>query len=351
MKKLTSRIIKFFKRKRNILVIVVVLGILFFIFRPKAPAKLDISEVKREVITESISVSGSIVAKKSVDLSFTTSGKLVFLGVTKGDHVAVGQTIAMQDTRTVQKNLENALISYSEQRNTFDQTKDNNQNRTSEQSLNDQMRRVLENNQNDLNKAVISVELQNLAKEQSILVSPISGIVTRADAKSAGVNVSSATIFTIVDPSTLVFNMDIDEADIGKITVGDIVKVTLDSFPEHTFASSINSLDFASHTTSTGGNAYTAEVGIENVPLDLRAGMNGTGEIILQERANALTIPISSIFETDKVYVKTKKGIEIKKVTIGIENDTDAEIVKGLLEHDTVLTQPSQAPKNAIGKK
>lgn len=350
MKKLRFSFIKrIFKKKRNIAIGVVVLLILFFVFRPKASPMLDTIQVKNNSIVQSISVSGAVVAKKLVDLSFTTSGKLVFLGVAKGDSVYAGQTIAMEDARTVQKNLETALATYSQQRNTFEQTQDNNQNRTPQEALNDQMKRVLENNQYDLNKAVISVELQDLARQQSVLTSPIAGIVTRADAKNAGINITASTVFTVVDPSTLVFDMDVDEADIGKIAQGEKVKITLDAFPNNSFDSTIEAIDFASHITSTGGNAYTAQVRVSDISLPLRVGMNGTGEIILKERANIISVPISSIFDTDKVYILTKNGVEVRKVTLGIENDTDAEITSGISKDETVLTQPSQASKQSNG--
>lgn len=331
--------------KKIIAAVLIGIVILFWIFRPKGTAALDTVAVKKSDLIKSISVSGSIIAKKSADLSFATSGKLVYLAVVKGDHIESGQTIAMQDSRTVQKNLEAVLIDYSKQRNTFDQTKENNQNRTPSEALNDQMKRVLENNQYDLNKAVISVELQDLAREQSVLVSPISGIITRADAKSTGVLAGQSTIFTVTDPSSLVFSLDIDEADIGKVEVGNKVNVTLDAFSNNQFESSISSIDFIAHTTSTGGNAYTAEVNLPSL-LNYRVGMNGNAEIILDKKISTLTIPLSSIFDGNKVFVRTKNGnIRTKTVTLGLQNDTEAEVLSGLLQDDEILTQPSLAPK------
>ena len=93
------------------------------------------------------------------------------------------------DERTVQKNLEIALIDYSKQRLTFDQTLEKNQNRTPAEALNIDMKRILENNQFDLDKAIKSVELSDLAKQDSVLTTPISGIVTRSDVETAGVNI------------------------------------------------------------------------------------------------------------------------------------------------------------------
>src|SRR4030067_1300152 len=99
------------------------------------------------------------------------------------------------DQKTDLKNLKAELIDYSKKRNEFEQTQEDNQNRTPTQALNDEMKRILQNNQYDLDKAINSVELFDLAKQNLVVTTPISGIVTRADVKSAGVNVSATTTF------------------------------------------------------------------------------------------------------------------------------------------------------------
>ena len=74
------------------------------------------------------------------------------------------------------------------------------------------MKRILQNNQYDLDKAINSVELFDLAKQNLVVTTPISGIVTRADVKSAGGNVSAQITITKVDPQNLVFECDVDVA-------------------------------------------------------------------------------------------------------------------------------------------
>lgn len=336
------------KRKKITIPIALVFLILLIVFRPKTQAP-DLVTVGKNYIAQAVSVNGLIIAKKSVDLTFSTSGKLVYLGVAKGDSVEAGQVIANLDLRTVEKNIEEELKDYAKQRNTFEQTQDDNQDRRPEQALNDKMKRILEDNQYDLERAVLSVELKNLAREQSILISPIAGIVSRADSKNSGINVTTSATFTVVDPTSLAFHIDVDEADISKVTIGNKVRITLDAYEDKPFDSIIKSIDFVSHTTSTGGTAYTVEAGLEEFTYPSRVGMNGNADIIRTERFNVITIPLSSIFNNEYVYVKTKDGIQQKKVVLGIQNDTDVEVVRGLSTGDVVLAQPSQAPKKSSG--
>jgi len=328
--------------KLSSILIIIVLGILIFIFRPQPPKPIETKVIKQTNLIQSLSVSGTIAAKNYADLSFITGGLLIYLGAKKGDSVTAGQTIAVLDERTVQKNLETALLNYSEQRNTFDQTQDNNQNRTPEEALSDAMKRILQNNQYDLDKSVKSVELQTLAKEQSVLTTPIAGVLTRTDAVSKGINVNATTTFSVVDPNSLVFNIDVDEADIGKVARGQAVNLVLDPYPDTTLRLVVTDIDFVNHTTSTGGNVYTVTVKLPfNTDYKYRVGMNGNAEVITAERNNVITVPIASIFDNNYVYIKTANHFEKRKVVLGLQNDTDVQVLRGVSSGEQVVLQPS----------
>ncbi len=324
-------------------IVVVVLSVTFW---PRPAAPIDTAVIKQTNITQSISATGTIDSEKSVDLNFLAAGKLVYLGVKKGDLVKQWQVIATLDQRTMQKNLETALRNYSLQRNEFDQTKSDNANHTPQDALTDNLKRILQNNQYDLDKAVISVELGQLAREQSVLASPISGIVTRADAKTAGVNVTAATTFTVADPTSLVFKIDVDEADIGKVQEGKSLKVTLDAYPDIALDLSVNSIDFTTHATTGGGSAFTVQAAMPpNSDFTYRVGMSGDAEIILDEKDNVLTVPLASIAQDKYVYVQTEKSFEKREIKLGLKNDTDAEVLDGLHAGDKVAIDPTEAEK------
>lgn len=320
------------------------------ILKPGEQEPIAVEKVKRENISQTISITGDIDSNTTANLSFKVSGKLVYLGAKKGDYVYAYQTIAGMDKRTVQKNLEIALIDYSKQRLTFDQTLEKNQNRTPAEALNVDMKRILEDNQFDLDRAIKSVELSDLAKQDSVLTTPISGIITRQDVETAGVNVSSATIFTVTDLSSLTFKMDVDEADIGKVKGDQKIKVVLDPYPDETLNLTVDKIDFVSHTTSTGGTAFTVYADLEDNPDDkYRVGINGNAEIIIDEKKDVLTIPVSSVSENNKVFVKTNTGFEERKIKTGLQNDTRAQAISGLSQNDEVAVEPTLVPKKTRG--
>ena len=323
--------------------IVIIVAAIFFL-RPKPAKPIPTETVKKQDLVQSISITGTINAEKSVDLNFLTGGLLTYLGVQKGDTVSQYQTIATLDQRTVLKNLQNALTDYSKQRNTFDQYNLDQQAIKPEDAVNDRLKRALQNNQYDLNKTIVSVELQDIARQQSILSSPIAGIVTRADAKTAGVNIAATTTFTVVDPNSLTFKMEVDEADISKVKQGQEVEVVLDSFPDKTLHLTVDSIDFVTHTTSTGGNAYDVKAKlIQN--NDYRVGMNGNAQIITSKKPDVVTVSLSSLFDTNKVYVKVNNKYEKRTLKLGLQNDTSTEVLEGLNEGETVVTDPTLVPK------
>lgn len=346
IKNFAGNVFGFAKRHKIITaIILVVLLITAFFLRPKPPKPIPVQTVTRGELIQSISITGTISSEKSVDLTFQIAGKLVWLGIQKGDAVTQNQTIATLDQRTTLKNLKTSLLNYSIQRNTFEQNNQNQQAAKPADALNISMRRILENNQYNLDLAVNSVELQDLATQQSILTTPIGGIVTRADVKTSGVNITPATVFSVVDPQSLSFRMEVDEADISKIQIGQNVEINLDSYPNDTLTLKIDSIDFVTHTTSTGGNAYDVKAHIQsNTDYRYRVGMNGNATIITKKLNNVIRIPLSSLIEDNKVYVKTGKTYEKRTLKLGLQSDTDTEVVSGLSDGELLVTDPSLVP-------
>src|SRR3989344_1219728 len=351
IKPLFFSVIKFIKKHRFISAAVLILLVLLFtIFKPKGPIPVPTENIKKGNIVESISVTGSVNSENSVDLTFQIPGTLTYIAGKTGAYVNKYQTIAAIDQRSAQKNLEQALIDYSKQRITFDTTVENNQNRTPQQALNDTMKRLLQDNQYDLDKTVNSVELQDLVKQKSFISTPISGIITREDADITGINITIADKFTITDPNSLIFEMDVDEADIGKVKEGQKIKANLNEYPNETLNLTVDKIDFVSHTTSTGGNAFTVKAKIP-IPADYsdykyRIGINGNAEIITNEKKDVLSVPLSSITNDNSVFIKRGSKFEKRKVNMGIQGDTRVEILNGVSEGDIVATDITSIPEN-----
>src|SRR6185436_9752913 len=122
-----------------------------------------------------------------------------------------------------------------------------------------------------------------------------------------------------------------------------------DAYATKTLSQEVTRIDFISHTTSNGGNAFTVETPLpENKNNTYRIGMNANADIILNQKDNVLSVPLSSVVDDHYVYVKTAKGFKKQNKKIGMQNDTDAEVLDGLSVNDEVALDPTQAQQQLV---
>jgi len=324
--------------------------------RSKEATAIQTVKITRGGFVKTVDSSGKTKATKSVALMFQTSGKLSWVGVKEGDRVAAYQAIAGMDVREVQKNLEKSLRDYSAERSDFEESWRTNWRPAAEShesilhAPTDAVRIILEKNQWDLDKAVLDVELKHLSLEYATLVTPIAGIVTSIDTPVPGVNITPATsVFEIVDPDSVVFEVNVDEIDVGDLAVGQTAEIRLDAFPSATFSGSLTSISFASETSAGGATIFPVEVAFDT-PQKLRIGLNGDISIESARTANVLVVPSEAIREDDTgkfVYRKTGTMYKRTPVSIGLQNDSQTVITSGLSAGDEIVIKGfTNIPKN-----
>jgi HlyD family secretion protein len=157
---------------------------------------------------------------------------------------------------------------------------------------------------------------------------------------------SSATlIFTMGDTHEVYVKGKVDEADIGKVYLGQPARIKVESFKEKTFTGKVTKI---SPMGAEKDNVTTFEVrvSIDNPGGELKAVMTANAEIILDEHKGVLIIPEGSIiYDKDKkasVEVPDPAGKDGKKkvaVNIGISNGAKTELTSGLKEGDQVILQ------------
>ncbi|PJE67688.1 hypothetical protein COU95_01010 [Candidatus Shapirobacteria bacterium CG10_big_fil_rev_8_21_14_0_10_40_9] len=325
-----------------ILVAFVARSILF----PKKP-QVSTTRAKSEDLILTVSASGKTESQNQVDLKFQTSGKLAWVGVKEGDEVKKWQAVASLDKEELKKRIEKAMNDYLEERWDFEQSHADygTSGKSKEEWLvSDAAKRILEKAQFDLNNVIIDVELADITAKLATIVSPIEGIVTHIDTPVAGVNITPATaVFTVADPNSVIFVANVDEADIGQVSLGQKVKITLDAYLDQEFEGQVKKISFASITTTGGGTAFPVEISLpENQDLKFKVGMNGDVEIITQEKSGVLTVPSDAIWRRDdKNFVWKVVSGKAKKqeVKTGLEVEDKTEILEGLSEGEEVVSK------------
>lgn len=302
-------------------------------------AQEKVVKIKKGTLAEKTSASGKVKSEKQVDLKFQTSGYLAWVGVKEGDTVKQYQTIASLDQRELEKRLQKALRDYSKERWDFEEDR---RVTYKDKVITDTIQRILEKNGFDLDKAVLDVEIADLAKQFSYLWTPIAGIVTRVDTSVAGVNITPASaVFTIADPESMIFQANIEEGDIAHIVLGQKAKINLDAHPDETFEGEVSKVAFSSVSTSGGGTAFPVEIKLpKNDSAKFKIGMNGDMEITYKEIKDVLLVPDEAVFkENDQTYVwqKTPEGKQKIAVKTGRQNDGEIEVTEGVKEGEEIV--------------
>jgi HlyD family secretion protein len=172
-------------------------------------------------------------------------------------------------------------------------------------------------------------------------------------------------LMTIADLSTIETEVEVDETEVVDIKLGDKVKVTLDAFPDTSFAGEVteigNSPLLSSEISGQQGVDFNVVVTIIDTIPNVRPGLSADAEITVAEEDSALSIPIQSLTVRRKKDLKnyespdstnTKKGeeeiegvfvvegdrAEFRPVEIGITSQKHFQVLTGLEENETVVS-------------
>jgi HlyD family secretion protein len=99
---------------------------------------------------------------------------------------------------------------------------------------------------------------------------------------------------------------------------------------------------------------FPAHATLKNVDPRLRPGMSATAEIVIESHPNVLLIPARASFlhqGKPAVWVQRGQQFEIRTIEVGLRNENDIVVVKGLREGEVVaLENPIEAAKRARKK-
>ena len=178
----------------------------------------------------------------------------------------------------------------------------------------------------------------------SRITAPFSGVVTKRFADT-GAMIQAGTasqtqampLITLSQNDRLRLVLPVPESVVPRIHLGGSVRVRVPSLGK-TFEGIV--ARFAGKV-----EAYTrtmeTEVDVPNPELILMPGMYAYAQLILDQRNDALTIPIQALSSQDEKHtvflVNPEKKLERREVEMGIESPTKVEILSGLKENDLVV--------------
>jgi HlyD family secretion protein len=188
--------------------------------------------------------------------------------------------------------------------------------------------------------------------QYSTIASPMDGIVLSRDIEigdavsSILVLGSQATlVMTLGDISEVFVRGKVDEADIGKVYLGQRARIVVESFKDKKLEGKVTRIAPLGQEKDNV-TTFEVRVSIQNSTGDLRANMSANAEIILEEKHNVLLIPEGAVlYDKDKGTSvelpdpKADKGRRKVAVKLGIANGVKAEVASGLQEGQKVIQQ------------
>ena len=151
---------------------------------------------------------------------------------------------------------------------------------------------------------------------------------------------------TLADLSRMIVKAKINEVNIGRVEIGQPVEVRLDAVPGRVFRATVKAISPRGEKVNNIVT-YQVTIEIENKDRTLRPLMTANVDILTNVLENVIAIPLEAL-RTEKgddiVYVMANGGRLLRKVRVGLRTASQAVIVHGLQEGETVII-PSLSDK------
>ena len=281
--------------------------------------KYETVSLEQGLLRITVTATGTIQPTTQVDLSSELSGTIASVEVDYNSTVTAGSVLARLDDTKLKAQLTNSEASLAAAEARVEQAKaaldQAGQLYNSAKSLSKsgvgsskalltadvtlrQARSAETIAEADAQLAAANLGIQQADFEKAIIRSPINGVVLKRAAEPGQIvaaSLSAPVLFTIAeDLSQMELLVDVDEADIGKVSEGNGADFTVDAFAGRIFPAVIKSVRYAPETTD-GVVTYKAVLAVENKDLSLRPGMTATATIKVKSVENALLVSNSAL--------------------------------------------------------
>ncbi len=367
--------------------------------RGEAARPVETDKIAYREIKSSILASGHLLYEEQVLLSPEVIGKVSTMFVKEGQQVTKGDLLMHLDDQSYRAEVAQHEAAVRQQRIAIEQQQLNVNNQESQYKRKVELHKMkmiadvqiddaryaadlakieLRNSRSRLEQveAVLKQANERLAKTN--IRAPISGTITALNIKTgetavaSQVSIAGSSLMTIANTSTMVTEVNVDEADIGKVVIGQEVAIHTAAYPDIAIKGEVLAIPLspkqnvgqAAQGSSSLARNYNIKVKLADARgLTLRPGMTCRAEIFTATSGKALALPLQAVLSNndENTEVAPKKGskkakIELKTehhvfvhhdgkaakriVTLGVSDDSQQEILTGLTAGDTIITGP-----------
>jgi len=365
--------------------------------------EVEIAKITPIDIIETVAATGKIQPEVEVALSSEVSGEIISLPIKEGQEIKKGELLVKINPDLIQAavsqsqaGLQNIKAQLAQAKATARNAKANYQrNKTLYDkgviSKLDWDRSIAEYEgaQASVESAFYNVKSAAASLKQSkdnlartSIYAPMSGTISRLAVELGERVVGTAQmagteIVRVADLTNMEVEVDVNENDIVKVNVGDQTIVEVDAYLKREFRGEVTEIANSALTALSADQVTNFKVKVRILPssyTDLtqgkpesyspfRPGMTATVDIITNKKNNIIGIPISAVviktdttctkekIDTNKissekqekhevVFVKNGNKAALRVIKTGIQDDSNIEVLTGLMEGDEVITGP-----------
>ena len=309
-----------------------------------------VEQVTRRDVPQEVVYTTTIQAFAKNNIAPQSVNRIAKINVEVGDYVTKGQELAKMDQVQLQQaeiqmqqtklQMQNNEVEYGRLKGLYD---------AGGLSKSDLDAIELAYNASKLSYNVAKKSYDNLL-ENSVLLSPINGVVTARNYDVGDMYAMSAPIFTVEQISPVKLLVGVSESDYTKVHKGDAVTITADALPGQEFQGEINRIY---PTVDPATRTFTVEVKVANADKALRPGMFARATVTFGVN-NSIIIPDVAVVKQQGsgerfVYVLEEDGtVSYTKVVLGRRLGSEYEVIEGLEDGAKVVTGGQIRLKNGV---
>lgn len=273
------------------------------------------SPVARGDITVKVTAVGTVEPIQQVEVASLISGTISEIHVKVNDKVTKGQVLAKLDTSSLEAELardqatlvarkaavedalaaqEAAIDSLARAQKIHDRGLNSEENLAAAATAKRRADAGLASALANVKVAEADVKLSQTNIDKAVIVSPIDGMVLDVAAdlgQTVSSNINTVTLFTLAhDLGQMQLRIDVDEADIGKVELGDPAQFSVDAYLGESFPAKVSEMHYAPQTVD-GIVTYPTILAIDNSDHRLRPGMTASADVTVEEVKGALAVP------------------------------------------------------------
>lgn len=291
---------------------------------------VTVAQVTKSKAERNLELVGTITGNNDVAIVSEAQGRVTKVYAEVGDYKSAGSPLIQLDDELKLAAFKTAEVNYQKTKKDYERY----QALLASKAVTDAQ---LENSKLAFQSAEAQYIVAKKGYEDTKITTPISGIVTARRVDIGNYVNKTMVVAEVVDISKLKVKLNVAEADVFKLNVGDKVKITTDVYPGVTFPGRIETI------SDKGDEAHTYPVEVtfmNSKEHPLKAGMFGKVSFNSVSKGEKLLVPRDALIGSIKnpqVFVIQNGIAKLRDIVVGSAYNNNLEVLSGLKEGEKVV--------------